>query len=103
MATPPSDRPTSRHCRNIEDCRISDVDLLLNHAAADLTRRFDGSFAYETVRRCIGEFYDLLAVNARIHAHLPLLAARFARERLQAAAKIPGATVSTTGEDLAGH
>jgi hypothetical protein len=101
MVTPPSDRPTRR--RDLDNYRISDVDRLLNHAAADLTRRFDSAFGYETVRRCIGESYHLLAVNARIHAHLPLLAARFARERLQAAAKIPAATVSTTGEDLAGH
>jgi arsenate reductase len=46
------------------------------------------------------ESYDLLVVNAKVHVHLPILAARFARQRLEAIAKNEGARVSTTPEVL---
>jgi len=106
MATPPTpstppNQPADRHHWGSERRRLhADVVLPLHHAAADLTRRFDGTFDDETVRRWVGESYDRPAVYARIHVHPPVLAARFARERLTAAAKIRGATVSTTPEVL---
>jgi hypothetical protein len=71
VAEPPRDQPVSRRCRDIDGCRISEVDLLLDHAAAGLTRHFDGTFADESVRRCIAESYDLLALNTRIHTIYP--------------------------------
>ncbi|GDY33997.1 arsenate reductase ArsC [Gandjariella thermophila] len=105
MATPPPrrkppDQLADRPHRDSDEGHPSALRVQLNHIAADLTRRFEGTFEYETVRRCVGESYDQLAQHARIYTHLPVLAARFARERLHATAKIQGAIVSTTPEVL---
>jgi protein-tyrosine-phosphatase len=52
------------------------------------------------VRRCLAESYDLLAATARVQTHLPVLATRFARDRLTAAAQSRGAIVTTIPEVL---
>ena len=54
-----------------------------------LAEEFDGVFAREAVARCVKDSYDLLQPS-RIPDFLPLLAHRFARERLRAAAKVEG-------------
>ena len=64
---------------------------VLEGAAADLAHRFHGTFSAETVARCVEESYALLAANARIQRHLPVLAARFAADRLTAQAQAHGA------------
>jgi protein-tyrosine-phosphatase len=55
----------------------------------ELAYRFDGVFSRETVDRTVHESYDL-----------PVLAGRFARERLTAAAKLEGLTHTTVPEVL---
>ena len=57
------------------------------HQAADrLKSEFAGIFSVETIERYIGESLDLLG-NSRISVFVPVLAHRFARERLRALAQ----------------
>jgi arsenate reductase (thioredoxin) len=49
-----------------------------------LTDEFAGVFAPETVRDCVVDSFKRLQEGARITGYLPLLAHRFARERLRA-------------------
>jgi arsenate reductase len=62
----------------------------LRSAAANLHREFDDAFGAETIERFLDTSYDELAVNARIVTFLPLMAERFARQRLKALAKVEG-------------
>jgi arsenate reductase len=61
---------------------------------------FGGVFSRETVEACLVESYGLLAATARVTSHVPVLAERFARERLTAAAHAQGAIVPTVPEVL---
>jgi arsenate reductase (thioredoxin) len=54
-----------------------------------LVREFEGIFAVETIDRYISESVDLLG-TARINLFVPVLAHRFARERLRALAQSEG-------------
>jgi protein-tyrosine-phosphatase len=60
---------------------------------------FECVFSVETIERYIDESIDQMA-GARITDYIPLFVHRFARQRLQALAKVQGATVSTTPEVL---
>jgi arsenate reductase len=60
----------------------------LDGAAAALQSEFADSFDAETVRRMVFASYEKLSATATIHDFLPLLAQRFARQQLQARAKI---------------
>lgn len=55
-------------------------------ARTALLEEFAGTFAPETVAACLADSYALL-LPASITAHVPLLAHRFARERLRAATR----------------
>lgn len=50
-----------------------------------LAAEYVGVFSPETVERCVHDSYRRLAGRATVAAYLPLLAQRFARERLHAA------------------
>ena len=67
-----------------------DQQVALKTAAARLSRDFDGTFAVETIERFLHTSYDQFAGNATIVNFLPLLAERFARQRLQALARVEG-------------
>ena len=54
-----------------------------------LVHEFDGIFSEETINRYCSESADLLG-NARINVFVPVLAHRFARERLKALAQAEG-------------
>ena len=56
----------------------------------ELTARYAGTFPRETVERVVADSYDQLARTARIPTYLPLLAGRFAAERLHATAVVEG-------------
>ena len=77
------------HSANFEALPLDQQDLV-NHAAARLEREFAGTFGHETVERFIIDSLDQLAPTARVPTFLPLLIERFARERLQALAKVEG-------------
>ncbi|MGH8835490.1 MAG: arsenate reductase ArsC [Actinomycetes bacterium] len=76
------------------------VDAALERAAEALGIRFNDVFSPETVRDCLVESYALLDATARIKQHLPLLAERFTADRLNAAARNQGATVTGIPEVL---
>jgi protein-tyrosine-phosphatase len=62
----------------------------LHTAAERLRREFEGTFGSETIERFLITSYSQFAANARIVTYLPLLAERFARQRLRALAKVEG-------------
>ncbi|HEY1570358.1 MAG TPA: arsenate reductase ArsC [Pseudonocardiaceae bacterium] len=60
----------------------------LRTAAGRLQAEFDGTFGQETIERFLHSSYDECAARASVADHLPLLAERFARQRLQALARV---------------
>ncbi len=58
----------------------------VRQAAERLKSEFSGVFSVETIERYIGDSLDLLG-NSRINVFVPVLAHRFARERLKALAQ----------------
>jgi protein-tyrosine-phosphatase len=67
-----------------------DQQLALRTAASNLGREFDGTFGVETIERFLHGSYDEFAQRAAVPNYLPLLAERFARQRLRALAKVEG-------------
>ena len=65
-----------------------DQTLALKRAATRLSGEFDGTFGKETIDRFLHSSYGEFAGRATIPNFLPLLAERFARQRLKALAKI---------------
>ena len=68
-------------------------------AAAALKDEFEGIFSVETIERYIGDSVDLLG-GGSINVFVPVLAHRFARERLQALAQAEGVLVKEQPEVL---
>lgn len=62
----------------------------LETASARLAEEFHGTYGRETIDRFFQTSYEQFAKNASVTTFLPLLAERFARQRLQALAKIEG-------------
>ncbi len=67
-----------------------DQQLAMRTAAAILRNEFTGVFGQETIERFLTSSYDQFAGSATIATFLPLLAERFARQRLQALARVEG-------------
>jgi arsenate reductase len=67
-----------------------DQQVALRSVAAVLTRDFGDSLGVETIERFLHHSYDEFAGRATTTNFLPLLAERFARQRLQALAKVEG-------------
>ena len=67
-----------------------DQQLALRTAASRLQSEFDGIFGAETIERYLHSSYDQFATNAAFPNFLPLLAERFARQRLHALARVEG-------------
>ena len=61
----------------------------VDNLSKGLVQEFKGVFSQETIHRYISESVDLLG-NARINVFVPVLAHRFARERLKALAQSEG-------------
>src|SRR5687768_6452251 len=68
----------------------------LRSAAANLRREFDGTFGVETIEQFLTSSYEQFAAHARIVTYLPLMAERFARQRLRALAKVEGKATDGT-------
>ncbi|GAC1405994.1 MAG: arsenate reductase ArsC [Mycobacterium sp.] len=82
-----TDTPVTPHlCRNLS----IDQQLALKTAATRLHRDFDGTFGVDTIERFLHSPYDQFAGRATIPNFLPLLAERFARQRLNALARVEG-------------
>jgi protein-tyrosine-phosphatase len=71
----------------------------VRQAAERLADEFAGVFSEETIERYMAESLDLLG-DARINVFVPVLAHRFARERLRALAKAEGRIVTDQPEVL---
>ena len=71
----------------------------VDQAAEALAREFEGVFSQETIGRYIGESVDLLG-GGRVTVFVPVLAHRFARERLKALAQVEGKIVKEQPEVL---
>ena len=67
-----------------------DQQLALTTAAARLAAEFDGIYGRETIERFLHSSYEQFATVGSIPHFLPLLAERFARQRLQALARVEG-------------
>jgi len=67
-----------------------DQRVSLSHAARTLAAEFEGVFGEETIERFLATSYDQFADRAKFNHFLPLMAERFARQRLKALAKVEG-------------
>lgn len=75
------------------DTNLTQRDYI-HHAAMRLRQEFHGTFGIETIENVLSDSLSLLTVQARISTYVPLLAERFARERLQAASKTERQTMT---------
>ncbi len=73
-----------------------DQQYALRTAATRLRGEFDGVFSTETIERFLQTSYDQFAGRATVPNFLPLMAERFARQRLRALAKVEGASSDGT-------
>ncbi len=67
-----------------------DQSLALRSAAVRLRDDFDGVFGAETIERFLQTSFDQFAGRATVPTFLPLMAERFARQRLRALARVEG-------------
>lgn len=67
-----------------------DQRVALKSAATRLAREFEETYGTETIERFLYSSYDQFAGRATVVNHLPLLAERFARQRLHALARVEG-------------
>lgn len=78
----------------IDDASEPDLGLeqkmALRNAASRLQKQFDGTFNEETIERFLYSSYNEFASRSTVLTWLPLLAEKFARQRLQALAKVEG-------------
>ena len=93
----PTDPPGIDPLNQLGASTMPDLDTLsldqrhaLRLAATTLRHEFDGIFSTETIERFLGTSYDQFADRATVHNFLPLMAERFARQRLRALAKVEG-------------
>jgi arsenate reductase (thioredoxin) len=70
-----------------------DQQAALKTAATRLTTHFGDMFGVETIERFLHSSYDQFAGKATVVNFLPLLAERFARQRLHALARVEGREV----------
>ena len=64
--------------------------LVLKSAASRLATEFEGTFSGETIELFLTSSYDQFAGRATVSTYLPLMAERFARQRLRALARVEG-------------
>jgi arsenate reductase (thioredoxin) len=87
MTTPAGTTATSTATGQIS----LDQQVALKAAAGRLATEFSGTYGAETIERFLTSSYDEFAGRATVASFLPLLAERFARQRLQALARVEGA------------
>jgi arsenate reductase len=67
-----------------------EANLALETAVRNLRKEFEGTFSVETIEQFLATSYDQFAERATITNFLPLMAERFARQRLHALARVEG-------------
>jgi arsenate reductase len=78
------------------DSLTPDQRHALRVAAANLHDEFEGVFGTETIELYLQTSYDQFAEGATVHNFLPLMAERFAKQRLQALARVEGKATDGT-------
>lgn len=73
----------------IEDLPV-DQQHLVRGVAANLEYQFAGTFGPETVERFVLDSMNLMMQTARVTAFMPVLAERFAKQRLNALLRVEG-------------
>jgi len=74
----------------------TEQQLQIRHAAERLKQKYDGVVNTETIERFMNDSLDRLTQNARLPMWVPLLAERFAGERLRALVRLEaGAELAT--------
>jgi len=74
----------------------TEQQLQIRHAAERLKQKYDGVVNTETIERFMNDSLDQLTQNARLPMWVPLLAERFAGERLRALVRLEaGAELAT--------
>jgi len=68
----------------------SDERIALRQASVRLADDFAGLYGTETIERFLASSFDQFAGRAKVTKFLPLLAERFAHQRLQALARVEG-------------
>ena len=81
-----TDSPVTHPARDLS----IDQQLALRTAATRLHTQFVDTFGTDTIERYLHSSYDQFAGRATVPNFLPLLAERFARQRLHALAKVEG-------------
>lgn len=74
---------------NLDDLSL-DQQHLVHTVTARLEAQFAGTFGLETIERFVHDSLDQLLPTAKIATYLPLLAEKFARQRLAALARLEG-------------
>ena len=69
--------------------------MALRNAASRLQKQFDGTFNEETIERFLYSSYNEFATRSTVLTWLPLLAEKFARQRLTALARVEGKSDDT--------
>ncbi|MEJ7845321.1 MAG: arsenate reductase ArsC [Acidimicrobiales bacterium] len=72
------------------DSLTIDQQLALKVAAKNLGATFEGTFGQETIQEFLANSYDQFAGRATVSNFVPLLAERFAKQRLTALARVEG-------------
>ena len=72
------------------DSLSPDQNLAMRTAAKNLREEYEGTFSVETIQLFLETSFDQFAGRASVVHFLPLLAERFARQRLVALAKVEG-------------
>ena len=75
--------------RSWESLRADDR-LVLKQAAAKLADEFSGLFGTETIERFLSSSFDQFADRSTVMKFIPLLAEKFARQRLMALSRVEG-------------
>ena len=90
-------RPGTHHLSQLGATTMPDLDTLsidqryaIRLAAATLHDEFDDFFSTETIELFLETSYDQFADRAKFTNFLPLMAERFARQRLRALARVEG-------------
>jgi protein-tyrosine-phosphatase len=84
-----TESPASHAAHHYPEVSI-DQDLALGAAATRLQEEFGNQIGMDTIEKLLHSSHDHFAARARIPNFVPLLAERFARQQLQAVARIEG-------------
>ena len=80
---------------NVESLPL-DQQLIVRRVLGVLGDSFAGTFGRETIERFVVDSLELLAPTAKVKTFLPVLAEKFAKDRLRALGKVEGSLPSTT-------